>query len=283
MCVLVVLCYFVLCFFVKKVWILHDFGRGEPKALMDQLPLEEREFGLDLEAGENTSDKVQRTDNVSAANLDKDLFDKLFKGFASTDILLKGESGVSSNLLNGGVDSSERVILLMDEKVQGEEVLDLKQNNIGRDKRKPSSAKKPSKPPRPPRGLSLDAADQKLIKEFAQLAMMKRARTERMKALKKMKAGNASSSSSSGNLFSMLFTVIFCLVILFQGVTSRNSSASFAGPPESARVNEDRSILNANHWNPSTSGTELHNSVSPNSAEQFATLNHESKGSREAR
>lgn len=250
---------------------------------MDQLPLEEREFGIDLEAGENTSVGAQRTDNVSAANLDKNFLDKLFRGFVSADVLEKGENGGNLKSSYGGVTSPERVKLLMDEKVQGEEVADIKENNIGRDKRKTLSAKKSPKPPRPPRGLSLDAADQKLIKEFAQLAMMKRARTERMKALKKMKAAKASSSSSSGNLFAMLFTVIFCLVILFQGVSSRSSTASFAGSPESARVIEDGSILNANHWNPSTSGTEFHNSVSPNSSEQFATLYRESKGNSEAR
>ncbi|KAK1350710.1 Galactokinase family protein [Heracleum sosnowskyi] len=250
---------------------------------MDQLPLEEREFEIDLEAGENTCDEARQADNVSAANSDNNLFDKLFRGYVSADVLEKGENGGNLKSSNGSVTSPERVKLLMDEKVQGEEVADLKENNIGRDKRKTLSAKKPPKPPRPPRGLSLDAADQKLIKEFAQLAMMKRARTERMKALKKMKAAKASSSSSSGNLFAMLFTVIFCLVLLFQGVSSRSSTASFAGSPESARVIDDGSILNANHWNPSTSGTELPSSVSPNSAEQFATLYRESKGSREAR
>ncbi|KAL8105437.1 uncharacterized protein LOC141676536 isoform X2 [Apium graveolens] len=252
---------------------------------MDQLLLEERESVIDLEAGVNISDEARQADNVSAVNSDKNLFDKLFRGFVSADVIEKGENEVNLKSSNGIVTSPERLKLLMDEKVQGEEVADLKENNTGRDKRKTLSAKKAPKPPRPPRGLSLDAADQKLIKEFAQLAMMKRARTERMKALKKMKAAKASSSSSSssGNLFAMLFTVVFCLVILFQGVSSRSSTASFAGSPESARVIEDGSIINANHRNPSTIGTELHSSVSPNSAEQFAILYRESKGSREAR
>lgn len=183
---------------------------------MDQLPLEERECGVDLEAGVNASDEGQQADNVSAASSDNSLFNKLCRGFVSADVLVKGKNGVSLNSSNGCVASPERVKPLMDEKVQGEEVADLKENKIGREKRITLSAKKPPKPPRPPRGLSLDAADQKLIQEFAQLAMMKRARTERMKALKKMKAAKAS-SSSSGNLFAMLFTVIFCLVILFQG------------------------------------------------------------------
>lgn len=52
-------------------------------------------------------------------------------------------------------------------------------------------------------------------------------------------------------------------IICSVGVSSRSSTASFAGSPESARVVGDGSILNANHWHPSTSGTELHSSVSP--------------------
>lgn len=83
-------------------------------------------------------------------------------------------------------------------------------------KRKKGSGAK--KPPRPPRGLSLDGADQKLIKELAELAVMKRARIERMKALTQKKASKISSSSSShGSYLAMFFTIIFFLVILLQG------------------------------------------------------------------
>jgi len=91
--------------------------------------------------------------------------------------------------------------------------------------KKATSAKKP---PRPPRPLSLDAADQKLIKELAELAMIKRARIERMKALKQKKnskilsSSSSTSSSSYGSFFAMAFTVIFLLVILFQGNQSVN-------------------------------------------------------------
>ncbi|XP_051129459.1 uncharacterized protein LOC127250304 [Andrographis paniculata] len=90
------------------------------------------------------------------------------------------------------------------------------ENNKG----KHNSAKKP---PRPPRGLSLDAADQRLIKELSELAMIKRARTERIKALKKMKAAAAkassasSSSSSAGNFVALLFTILFCVLFIFRG------------------------------------------------------------------
>ncbi|KAL3634666.1 hypothetical protein CASFOL_021720 [Castilleja foliolosa] len=89
-----------------------------------------------------------------------------------------------------------------------------------KEKRFSMGAKKPPKPPRPPRGLSLDAADQKLIREISELAMLKRARIERMKALKKMKAAKAAaggSGSSNGNFIAMVFTILFCVVIIFQG------------------------------------------------------------------
>ena len=178
---------------------------------MDQHPVIERDFGVDLEAGETTSDQAERANNVSAAKLEGNFFNHRFD---SVDALEKAGNGVSLDLSNGSVASPEEVKLLVDEKGQATEVVDFKENKTGKEKRKTKSA---TKPPRPPRGLSLDAYDQKLIKEIAQLAMMKRARVERIKALKKIKAAKAS-SSSSGNLFAMLFTIVFFLVILFQGI-----------------------------------------------------------------
>lgn len=100
-----------------------------------------------------------------------------------------------------------------------------------KDKRKSTSAKKP---PRPPRGLSLDAADQKLIKEIAEITMIKRARIERIKALKKMKAAKASSTSSSsaGNVLALLFTLLFFVVLCFQGMSSGSSAVSSHDSPQ---------------------------------------------------
>ncbi|KAM0005629.1 hypothetical protein Hdeb2414_s0009g00306851 [Helianthus debilis subsp. tardiflorus] len=100
--------------------------------------------------------------------------------------------------------------------------------------KKAPSAKKP---PRPPRPLSLDAYDQKLIKELAELAMIKRARIERMKALKQKKNSKNSSSSSSsshGSLFAMFFTIIFFVVILFQG---HNSGVAIQASPQTGQGN----------------------------------------------
>ncbi|XP_076925449.1 uncharacterized protein LOC143588281 [Bidens hawaiensis] len=103
----------------------------------------------------------------------------------------------------------------------------LLENNIIKSK-KALSAKKP---PRPPQPLSLDASDQKLIKELTEIAMIKRARIERMKALKqkknsKLSSSSSSSSSSHGSLFAMLTTVIFFVMILFQG---QNSGVTIQG------------------------------------------------------
>lgn len=89
--------------------------------------------------------------------------------------------------------------------------------NSKREKRK-SSGKKPPKPPRPSSGLWLDAADQKLIKEITELAIMKRARIERMKKMKAAKtSSNSTPSSSNGSLLALIFTIIFCIVIVLQG------------------------------------------------------------------
>lgn len=115
-----------------------------------------------------------------------------------------------------------------------------------KDSHKSKTAKKPPKPPRPPRSL-LDAADQKLIKEMAELAMIKRARIERMKALKKMKAAKVSSSSSassSGNLIALLFTVLFCITIIFKGMHPRNNTASHIhGSSESNSEISENSVV----------------------------------------
>ncbi|RDX94093.1 hypothetical protein CR513_23566, partial [Mucuna pruriens] len=126
-------------------------------------------------------------------------------------------------------------------------------NTPVKEKRKKSSNKKALKPPRPPRAPSLDAADHKLIREITELALLKRARIERMKALKKMKAAKASSSSSS-SMFAMVFTVVFCIVILLQGMSSGKSSvASFQGSPVPAGVTEGGLIDIQHQLNPSSS------------------------------
>ncbi|RWW01020.1 hypothetical protein BHE74_00039968, partial [Ensete ventricosum] len=96
----------------------------------------------------------------------------------------------------------------------GEENPNLLEKKVRAEKTKKKGCKKPPKPPRPPKSPPLDAADQKLIREISELAMMKRARIERMK--QKMK--NAKATSSNGNLCALVVTILFCLVIIWQGI-----------------------------------------------------------------
>ncbi|KAG2260494.1 hypothetical protein Bca52824_079788 [Brassica carinata] len=90
--------------------------------------------------------------------------------------------------------------------------------------------RKASKPPRPPKRPSLTASDHKVMREIAELAMRKRARIERMKnALRRIKAAKSSSSSSSFScisIFSMIVTVLFLGILVFQGFSAGNSNLS---------------------------------------------------------
>ncbi|KAA8531193.1 hypothetical protein F0562_005893 [Nyssa sinensis] len=218
---------------------------------MDHITPTERDFSVDLESG-RTSDEVESTDPVLSAKLAKTFFAKVCSGLMGVDGSVKGEKGVSliSSMSNGSKVSQENVKLLRDKKVEREEAVDIAEKKKGNENRKTISPKKPPKPPRPPRGPSLDSADQKLIKEISELVMIKCARIERMKALKKMKAVKA--SSSNGNLFAMLFTILFCLVIIFQGMSSRRSPISFQGSPDLGRGTEGGFISLRYHWFPLT-------------------------------
>ncbi|KAL9682947.1 hypothetical protein QQ045_014759 [Rhodiola kirilowii] len=133
--------------------------------------------------------------------------------------------GASVNYVD---DLVENVVI--DVKSEG---MDADKKKSVKEKHKKTSHKKAPKPPRPPKRPSLDAADHKLIREIVELTMLKRVRTERITALKKMKAAKPVSSSNS--LFAMIFTIIFCFVILLQGISNRTSShASLDGSPSSS-------------------------------------------------
>lgn len=127
---------------------------------------------------------------------------------------IKGEESVHSGdckvedpLANGGT--------LVDKRFGGEKRVGPLEKKTGAEKPKKKNCKKPPKPPRPPNSPALDAADRKLIKEISELAMLRKARIERMKGSKKMK--NARSTSSSINLGALIITILFCLVIIWQG------------------------------------------------------------------
>ncbi|KAF9677192.1 hypothetical protein SADUNF_Sadunf08G0082300 [Salix dunnii] len=189
---------------------------------------------------------------------------------------VKTQAKVSGAFADGTTDDEERVNLcgyvsdsgggsVDHANLEDEIFVDQAEKKMVKEKHKKSSNKKP---PRPPRGPSLDAADQKLIKEISELAMLKRARIERMKALKKLKATTKPSSNS--NLFAMVFTVLFCLVILFQGMSSRATSASSMGSPVSSVTAEDGLISVQYFRNPSASESNGPGSGYPNFIETIA-------------
>ncbi|KAJ8423272.1 hypothetical protein Cgig2_022156 [Carnegiea gigantea] len=131
-----------------------------------------------------------------------------------------------------------RVELVIDRDSGGEEYRDLvalleKRSNSS----KKPSLKKASKPPRPPKGPTLSHADLKLVKELSELAARKRERIERMKAFRKRKESKRSSSSS--NLIALVISILFFLVIILQGVLSRNNNGrEFPGSPAPAIAGE---------------------------------------------
>ncbi|CAN4106331.1 unnamed protein product [Withania somnifera] len=178
---------------------------------MDHISSTPYNFVVDLEMCKSTNAEAPSPDPVSADKVSK----RIFNYICDDHQLIKAENGLcmikDDHELSPGSGNVTAENHIEKKKVK--------------DKRNSTSSKKP---PRPPRGLSLDAADQKLIKEIAELAMVKRARIERVKALKKMKAAKASSTSSSstGSVLAFLFTVLFFLVLCFQGISSGSSAVS---------------------------------------------------------
>ncbi|XP_073275130.1 uncharacterized protein [Primulina huaijiensis] len=186
---------------------------------MDLTSVKERDIVIDIETCVNSSKEV----------MSLEILDCQLENVVSFTVC--GMPMVVDELVNGEISVS----LPINVKNFSEISSDLGKS-AKKDSRKSTSAKKPPKPPRPPRS-SLDAADQKVITEMAELAMIKRARMERMKVLKKMKAAKASSSasaSSSGNLVALLFTVLFCIVIIFKGMHPKsNTTIHIHGSSES--------------------------------------------------
>ncbi|XP_027192425.1 uncharacterized protein [Cicer arietinum] len=189
---------------------------------MDDRSVKKEGVEVDIESGLLVTE--DDSNNVSNTKHGRSLFAKIYCGLVGDSI--KGEEDrhsvyfKESNLSGVSMDMAKVTIKSLTTKPDSAIGVE---NSPVKEKRKKSSNKKAAKPPRPPRAPSLDAADQKLIREITELAMLKRARVERMKALKKMKAAKSSSSPSS-SMFAMVFTVVFCIVILLQGMSSEKSS-----------------------------------------------------------
>lgn len=233
---------------------------------MDHMNRGDRDFYVDLESGGASCEDVGSTYPVLGTKISNTLTN-IFGGLVSIDGSIKGkkETILSGNISEVGGIALENGKFLIDKKVEGDEAVDLVEVKSGKERRK-TSGKKPPRPPRPPKALSLDAADQKLIKEISELALVKRARIKRMKALKKMKVEKA--STSTGNLFAMMFTIIFCLIVIFQVMSpGRGSPVSFQGSPESTQAANSGFISVGYHQNTSASDAINFGSGSPILAE----------------
>ncbi|KAK2991781.1 hypothetical protein RJ640_015515 [Escallonia rubra] len=176
----------------------------------------ESDLDIDLESGGNTSEEDGSKDLSLRSEHALYLLNRTWSGSEGFNGDARGGDGLSlyDEVLSSGQISAENVTMSSEE--LGEEMVNFLQKKWAKEKRRKLNSEKPPKPPRPPGGPSLDAADMKLVKEISELTMMKRQRTARMKALKKVKAEKKKSSLS--NVFAMVVTVLFCLVIIFQGL-----------------------------------------------------------------
>ncbi|XP_022760715.1 uncharacterized protein LOC111306943 [Durio zibethinus] len=241
---------------------------------MDWMRPRDKNLELDLENGVTVSEEEDYSRSpVSGLKKKAQLLLAKVKGsFAKGLDDRVSLSGDASNSCRFYVENVQEVTSL---NMEEQDSKDAKENKLVKEKRKSLGNKKPPKPPRPPRAPSLDAADQKLIREIAELARLKRARIERMKALKKMKADKGTFSNC--NMFAMVFTIIFCLVIIFQGMPSRGTPTSFQGSPVPAGAVQGGLISVQFFGNPSASVPNQPDSGSPYLVEQVAGLDAQEK------
>ncbi|KAK8565557.1 hypothetical protein V6N13_020654 [Hibiscus sabdariffa] len=220
---------------------------------MDRSYLKERDIEVDIESGGTTSeDERTKGDHGSSSLRTKRTFSKVWSDLLSFDGLGKGKCGINScgNASSFGSAEVENMEFLVDKSSEGEEnreLMALVEKSIAEDKCKKTNSRKPPKPPRPPKGPLLDAADQELVREIAELAMRKRARMKRIKAMKKMKAAKAAASSNS-SLSAMVITIVFCLVMLFQGICyRRGANVAIHGSPAPA-VGSSESLISVQFY-----------------------------------
>lgn len=198
----------------------------------------------DLECGASgtTTEEDESRESVSSSSRGKKTLSRSLGGalIYNGSISSESDSDSSDGFLKSSSSKGGRVELFIEGSSGGEDHWDLvallhKKNPSGQHK-KPSLIKA-SKPPRPPKGPYLNASDLKLVKELSELAARKRARIERMKALRKIKAAKRQSSNSS--IIALIITVLFFLVILFQGLFSQNNvDREFQGSPAPAVATE---------------------------------------------
>ncbi|KAL2508562.1 uncharacterized protein Fot_32209 [Forsythia ovata] len=208
---------------------------------------------VDIESGGASGGANTGTRPNTGKKRGKKLLNKLTSGVLGLNGSTKLDPSIDSDSNPGGLikESHEPLELLIDKGICGQEsqeLLPLIEKKHEKERRKTGKSKKAAKPPRPPKGPSLDAADMKLVREISEHATKKRERIERMKALKKMKAAKKSSPSSTSTIYAMIVTILFFLVIFFQGLGSRKSlTETSPGAPEPA--SETKSLISVEYYN----------------------------------
>ncbi|KAG6581310.1 hypothetical protein SDJN03_21312, partial [Cucurbita argyrosperma subsp. sororia] len=227
---------------------------------LDYMATEDREFEIDLEGGGYTSedDLSSETDSTSKTHARK-TFSRLRSGVLCADGSINrsgsfASSSDSTKLVKLGVDENVQLLLGSSEGEKRREFAALveKKKNV-KEKIKKG---KVHKPPRPPRGPSLDAADRIFVKEIAELAVKKRATVERIKALKKMKAEKTSSSNSS--LPALFITLLFFVIIIFQGMSAIGSVRVSESPVASGGGSAGLIVQNLPQSSPNVNGAQSH-------------------------
>ncbi|KAI7731530.1 hypothetical protein M8C21_017659 [Ambrosia artemisiifolia] len=186
----------------------------------------DREAIVDIESNRSECQEHSRNEHVTGGKRVENMLRSLglplsFKG------LDDGENSSDSNR-NHDIES------LVNDKLEGgkRENMPLIGKTQSKEKQKVKNSKRASKPPRPRKGPSLSTSDLRLVKEISELVMKKRARAERLKSLKKARsarlltaaaAPSSSAASSYMSLFAMMITVLFLIVIIFQGFGSRTT------------------------------------------------------------
>ncbi|XP_058221151.1 uncharacterized protein LOC131331281 isoform X2 [Rhododendron vialii] len=232
------------------------------------------ELFIDLESGRLTTEEGTSQSVVSGNRKEKNLVLSIASGLLHFNGAVGGDNRVNAygNLGEPSKVAVENVEVVISNRSGGEENeehMALLEEKV-KEKHKKRNYRKASKPPRPPKGPSLDVADLKLVKEISAINMKKRARSEHLKAMKKMKEtkslssslsssspSSSSPSSLSSSLSAMVITVLFFLVILYQGFYSGGSpSVSFQGSPEPALATN--SLISVQFYdNPSPNGSGL--------------------------
>ncbi|XP_020573515.1 uncharacterized protein LOC110019953 [Phalaenopsis equestris] len=183
-------------------------------------PSKEQAFGIDLEIGANSmvSEKEGRSGDVSCIGM-------------VTDDRNVMSSPKDLSRVDGRPSDEGKVRYFV-----GQDEMSLMESKSGKERVKEKSLRKPSKPPKPPKALSLDPAEQKIAREMAELAVQKRLRMERMKAIRNMK--NANAGFNIGKFCALFVTVLFCVIIIWHGMTSNGGSVVKADGSDA------RSLLN---------------------------------------